>query len=218
MGSNKCLAAILTVAALCSCGIYSMAIQEVPTTQSTLLDQSKVKLGIYIESLCSDSRRFFLHQFQPAYKLIGEIIEPHIIPFGKARVLGEGRMVCQHGSRECEGNRRMACVLARGRNQSDAIETIGCLFGQQNSPKDCITKYLPGASHDDIQNCTTSNESYVMMSEAEKQTGRLDYVPHLTFNGDSSEDIQRELESNLRDFVCNLYNGTKPHGCMADLI
>lgn len=172
-----------------------------------------IELGVYFESLCPDSRRFFVNQLVPTFKQIGKIIKPTLIPFGHARVLGNNKMVCQHGARECEGNRLMACIIARESDSLSVIETIGCIIGNKVAPKDCVTKHLPNASFDDIDRCKASDESYQMMIEFEKLTGKPDYIPKLTLNGQYSEDIQSELEFNLKNFVCKNYNGTKPSQC-----
>lgn len=176
-------------------------------------DGGKVKLGVYMESLCPDSKRFFLKQLVPTYRLIGNIIEPTIIPFGHARVLGNNKMVCQHGKKECEGNRRMACIQSRSTSCKEQIETIACLFEAKDSVEDCIKKNMPGSNYEDIETCTSSDESYKMMVEAEKETGRVGYVPHLTVDGKYDHQIQEGAEFDLKNFICNHYNGTKPEEC-----
>lgn len=181
----------------------------------TVAADHKVKIGVFIESLCPDSKRFFNNQLEPTFKEIGQIIEPTIVPFGHARILGNNKMICQHGWRECEGNRQMACILARAKTMSESIETISCIFERAETPRDCISKYMPNASFDDIEKCKSSDESYQMMNVAANQTGQVDYVPHLTYNGEHSEEIQTEMENNLKDFVCKKCNGTKPAACGA---
>lgn len=175
----------------------------------------KVKIGVYYESLCPDSRRFFLRQLMPVYKEIGSIFEPELVPFGHARILGPNKMVCQHGSRECEGNRLAACIQAKSSNESDAINTIACLFDRKMAPKDCLVKNLPYITYEDIENCKSSNDSFSMMENNEKLTGQVNYIPKLTLNGQYSEDIQNELENDLKSTICKNYNGTKPAACIS---
>lgn len=172
-------------------------------------------VGAYVESLCPDSRRFFSRQLVPTNRELGRLFQVRIVPFGHARVLGSNKMVCQHGQRECDGNRKMACVLARAKNQSEAIETLGCMFEALDEWKECVKKHMPMVkSVDEIDACSKNDESYKMMIEAEKETGRVDYVPHLTLNGKHDDDIQSELEHSLKKLVCQQYRGEpKPETC-----
>ena len=173
------------------------------------------QVGVYIESLCPDSRRLFRTQVVPANRQIGSIFKIKIVPFGHARTIGNNKMICQHGERECDGNRKMACSLARAANQSQSIELIGCMFqSYMGAWRDCVKQWLPGVSTDEIDTCSKGDESYKMMIEAEKETGRADYIPHLTLNGKYDQDIQNDLENNMISVICRLYKGgSKPDAC-----
>lgn len=46
----------------------------------------KVKVSVYYEALCSDSRFFILKQLVPAYESIPDYIELDFVPYGKAEV------------------------------------------------------------------------------------------------------------------------------------
>lgn len=196
--------ALATVATLCAIStVILTSVEAAP----------KVKIGAYVESLCPDSRRFILDQLIPAANELDGIMDVNIVPFGKARTLGQGKMICQHGARECDGNRLQACVLAYGKSQLERDATIGCLFRGQESARDCVSKYLKGVTYEQVEKCKTSEESYRLMELAEKKTGKLGYVPHLTYNDESSEDIQQQMETNLKGFICDKYTGTKPEAC-----
>lgn len=187
--------------------LYSMALASSIVLAEN--DDTRFKLGVYMESLCPDTRRFFLRQLVPTYREIGSIMDLKLVPFGHARTLGNNRMICQHGPRECEGNRRMACLLARSANkQSQVVETFGCLFEQEETAKECVNKHMPGVDFDQLEKCTTGDESYQLMVQAEKDTGRVSYVPKLTENGQYSEDIQERLENQLKETVCKQYKGS----------
>lgn len=177
--------------------------------------EARVTLGVFYESRCPDSKRFFLKQLVPAYKDIGNITKLQLVPFGHARVLSKDKMICQHGARECEGNRLMACVQAHGsQHQAQVVDTLGCLFENKLAPKSCVEKHLPTVSYDDIERCKSSDESAALMLEFEKLTGQPDYVPKLTIDGQHSEEIQDEAEHRLKAYVCRLYKGAdKPLAC-----
>lgn len=173
----------------------------------------QVEVGIYYESLCPDSRSFFLRQLLPVYKEIGSIIRPVLVPFGHARIVGQDKIICQHGPKECEGNRLAACIQSRSPDDGAAINTIGCLFDRKMSTKECIERNLVNVSFDDIDKCKNSNDSFNMMRGFETRTGQAEYIPKLTLNGDYSEEIQNNLEFHLKTTVCKNYNGTKPVAC-----
>lgn len=173
-----------------------------------------IQLGVYFESLCPDSKRFFLDQLIPAYNDIGGIMQLNLVPFGHARVLGPNKMICQHGARECDGNRLMACIATQpGATDKNSLETIGCVFESKNAPEECVNKYLGADSYSEVEKCKNSTDSYRLMVTYAAETGRPSYVPHLKFNGEHSEAIQEGLEFNLKRYVCEHFNGTKPNGC-----
>lgn len=185
----------------------------VGASTSTVRADEKLKLGVFIESLCPDSRRFFVRQLVPTYRLIGDLFEPNIVPFGHARVQSSTRMICQHGQRECQGNRRMACIRARATNTSQQVETIGCLFENQSTPKECVERNMANVTWKDIDDCSGAPESMRMMEQFEKETGRVSYIPHLTLDGRHDEAIQEGAEHDLKNFICKNYQGSKPQAC-----
>lgn len=46
----------------------------------------KIKISVYYEALCSDSRFFILKQLVPAYETIPDYIDLDLVPYGKAKV------------------------------------------------------------------------------------------------------------------------------------
>lgn len=158
----------------------------------------KVKLSLFFESKCPDSRRFIVDQLIPTYQTLNGSMELDFVPFGKARTLGQNRMICQHGPSECQGNRFMACILARSSNQTANLLAIGCLFDWNKTEKDCTTEHLGKAvDYEDLQRCSKSEESYTMMQDYEKRTGRISYVPRIEINGKQTGDFEADCEHDL---------------------
>lgn len=182
--------------------------------QSTNTSQ-KLKLTVYHESLCPDSRRFFLEQLVPTYRKIGPYIDLISIPFGHARTIQPDKMICQHGARECQRNRLMACIQTKGsNNMTEIVESLGCLFLGEESPKDCLNKHMPSVDYDQtIQTCQKSQESYKLMEEYEKLTGRIGYVPKITLNDEYSEEIQEKCENHLLEHLCKNLTQQQPEAC-----
>lgn len=124
-------------------------------------------------------------------------------------------MICQHGYRECEGNKLFGCMLAQaGSNDSEILESIGCIFENKSTSKECIEKHMLKVSYNNIELCTkNTTQTHEMMLKFEQMTGRVNYVPHLTINGETSDEIQQEAEWNLKNYICKIYKGNKPEDC-----
>ncbi|CAB0009539.1 unnamed protein product [Nesidiocoris tenuis] len=76
----------------------------------------RLHIDVFYESLCSDSRDFFINQLRPTILELAAYIDVDLIPYGKAKttILPDTRITstCQHGHEECYGNRIHACALA----------------------------------------------------------------------------------------------------------
>lgn len=64
--------------------------------------QVPTQISIYYETLCPDSRRFFLHQLAPTYEKLNRFMDVELIPYGHANVSyprHDNKPVfhCQHG-------------------------------------------------------------------------------------------------------------------------
>lgn len=177
-------------------------------------EPKKVHLGVFFESRCPDSRQFVVEQLEPLVKNseFASILELTLVPFGKARIIGQDNMICQHGPRECEGNRLMACVDKYGQNPVEVVSTIACIFNF-GDPEECVSNSLKNVTFATIDQCKVAKESFDLMVKFEQMTGKLSYVPHVTVNGQWSEEIQSECEQNLKSCVCKHYKGTKPSKC-----
>lgn len=180
---------------------------QMEETKSSKVDaKDKMELSVYYESLCPDSRRFFINQLGPVYAELSDYIDLDLVPFGHARILGTNKMVCQHGPRECNGNRLMACTQDRkinGSKQDEILATLTCYFSTAEY-ENCVTKFLPGVKYEDLEKCANSEVSFKMMTENEVSTGRVSYVPHIKINRRYSEETQ-DCEMDLKGCVCNYY-------------
>lgn len=72
----------------------------------------KVNLSLYYESLCPYSARFIVNQLDKIFSngLIS-IVDLQLFPYGNAKVLSDGEIICQHGSYECLLNTVEACAI-----------------------------------------------------------------------------------------------------------
>lgn len=172
----------------------------------------KVQLEVNFEMRCPDSSRFFLDQALPTYSQLQNIIELKLIPFGKARTSGT-KLFCQHGPRECDLNRLVACVDSKSSNKLPVVLFIHCLFEGLSSHNVCLNRYLPALNYEDIDKCAKGQESFSMMQEFERITGRITYVPRIAVNGKWSSIVQEKAETSLKSYICEVYQGPKPEVC-----
>lgn len=95
------------------------------------------QISLYYESICPDSRIFFLKHLYPTYKKLNRYMDVELVPFGKANVSyprhdNKPEFFCHHGPRECYGNRVQACVIEMLKNTDLSIEYVHCMFKQDN--------------------------------------------------------------------------------------
>ena len=70
----------------------------------------KLKLSVYFESLCPDSRLFITRQLTPTYAVLNKIFDIDLVPYGNSNwsyseTSKEVFFQCQHGQLECQGNK-----------------------------------------------------------------------------------------------------------------
>ncbi len=69
----------------------------------------KVKLGVYLESLCPDSKSFINKQLTPTFNILSQIFDIDLVPFGNSKytynTTKEVLFKCQNGFQEYFGNK-----------------------------------------------------------------------------------------------------------------
>lgn len=115
----------------------------------------KVKVTVYYEALCSDSRFFILKQLVPAYETIPEYVELDLVPYGKAQVSirivinkiilcyslfqtieenGKITFKCQHAALECLANKIHACGIHYITDPALQLKYIACMIDDNMIP------------------------------------------------------------------------------------
>lgn len=192
----------------CSTTIPSQIVSGSPTEE----EAGKTKLTIFYESLCPDCKVFFINQLVPTYSKLWPFIEPVLLPFGNAKVVNETLIKCQHGPKECAGNRLMACVQDRGTKGAtggwlDVMHTLDCLF-KGNQAKQCVETHLSPVPFEDVKSCSESQESFDMMVKFAGQSKEINYVPWINVNDLHSAQIQKECEFGLFNCLCKRLEGS----------
>lgn len=184
-------------------------------------DVTPPTLTVYGESLCPYTILFIiqnlikLSEFPAKDKLVSSF---EFIPFGNAEetdgsVEGSRKFKCQHGEKECYGNKLQNCAFKYLDNKS-AFEYLSCFsqsvktIGRDKADLNEITQKCSESSKEIIE-CSSSSEGDELLHDAGVRTGDHEYVPYVIFNGVHDEDIQNKAQDDLLGFLCE-YN--KSHG------
>ncbi|KAF5281200.1 hypothetical protein FQA39_LY17840 [Lamprigera yunnana] len=191
--------------------------------QSSLqVKQDTLKVSVYYESLCPDSIRFITSQLHPSYSKIGTSLELDLVPYGKAtHNLLNGKWVfdCQHGERECQGNKYQACGLAQDISQQQKIDFVDCIMGSFNPSSEttvinCASKF--GLSGNDILECGKSQQGDELLAKYGDQTHavqpKITFVPTIIFNDVYDVNSQWSAIFNFISTACKFLEN-KPSGC-----
>ncbi|CAL7938716.1 unnamed protein product [Xylocopa violacea] len=191
--SSSCsLAAILAVAILGHGAL--VASDELSST---------LNVGVYYESLCGDSIRFFKNQLVPSYDSVKDYVKFTFVPYGKASQArdprtNEWKFSCQHGPAECEGNMAQACGIHAIQNGEPAekvqqltVSLLGCVMSARYPPTSvpqCAKKAgLSEQTQQSIAQCIAGPLAKELLAANGDQTNalqpKLSFVPTVTVNG-----------------------------------
>lgn len=89
------------------------------SSSSSTTSAGRVRLQVFVEALCVDSKRFVLEELVPAYHaLTSRAVQLEMVVFGNARIVGgraagkgEVEVECQHGPAECDANSYEQCAI-----------------------------------------------------------------------------------------------------------
>ncbi|XP_076655369.1 gamma-interferon-inducible lysosomal thiol reductase [Halictus rubicundus] len=193
--------------------------QVITLSQKDEWTQQKVRIAVYYEALCPDSRSFFMKQLLPTYHKIPNIIVVELIPYGKATTVKTDRgykFMCQHGPIECNANIIHACSIHILKNSSSQLEYISCMIKNNLEPVNimeiCARKM--NADYKEIFKCFTGEKGKELLAKYGEQTNllqpRISFVPTITINGNS--DHQARILKNLLQEVC-LHLKVVPESC-----
>ena len=186
----------------------------------------RVNFTLYFESLCGGCRDFIKTQYYPTFKLIGSIMNVHLVPYGNAQETQEGGKwvyYCQHGEEECIGNLIETCSMYLNPNASVYFPFIHCIETSSLNPRtaapSCAQQY--GLDYSKIQSCASGDLGNSLQHEMALKTQALNpphtYVPWVTLEGVHNDDIQNKAEFNLLGLICAAYEGSpKPQACQED--
>ncbi|KPJ02238.1 Gamma-interferon-inducible lysosomal thiol reductase [Papilio xuthus] len=178
-------------------------------------DDNKVKIAVYYEALCPDSKRFIVSQLAPVWRDFRGAVKVKLVPYGKAthdKVDGKWQFTCQHGPDECYGNKVQACILKdRSLQDTDKMELVMCLMGNASPDKSldtCLGQVNKSNNSDKIKRCASGEQGDALLASYGDKTDLvqrpLSFVPTIIINEKFDQAIQDQAVNDLRGVVCRV--------------
>ncbi|KAB2038750.1 hypothetical protein ERO13_D03G142000v2 [Gossypium hirsutum] len=188
------------------------------STISLPSDSRKVSLTLYYESLCPYSANFIVNYLP---KLFNEdlisIVDLRLVPWGNAKLKGNGTFDCQHGPTECLLNTVEACAIDAWPKLNDHFPFIYCVENLELERKpleweSCFKKL--GLESKPVNDCYNSGLGQKLDLQYAAETSALEpphtYVPWVVVDG---QPLYEDYE-NYISYVCKAYKGANmPKAC-----
>ncbi|XP_069985912.1 GILT-like protein 1 [Penaeus vannamei] len=181
-------------------------------------EAAKVKVTVFYEALCPDSRNFITTQLYPVWNELKNITELDINAYGKAHEQGTGdesTLRCQHGPRECAANAMLTCAKKYISDEQKLMDFTNCLMEKKRgilSATECAR--VAGVGLTDVARCHHTAEGEALQREIGERQRQLDpslyYVPWILINDDFTENQLTAAQANLREVICEVYEGECP--------
>ncbi|XP_059055034.1 gamma-interferon-inducible lysosomal thiol reductase-like [Achroia grisella] len=207
----RCLMFMVLLVVLC--GAYAKKKQ----------DDNKVKIAVYYESLCPDSKRFITSQLAPVWRDFRGAVKVKLVPYGKSthdKINGKWQFNCHHGPDECYGNKIQSCILKdRSLADTDKMELVICLMSQSSPDKSldtCLTQINKQSEGDKLKGCANGDQGDGLLATYGDKTDSvqrpLSFVPTVIINEKFDQAIQDEAFKDLKAVVCRVATN-KPSVC-----
>lgn len=165
----------------------------------------KLKISLYISSLCKDSKRFLTEKFYSAYQELKDYLDVEFIPWGKAK-RDEAGIKCQFGEADCKANKIQSCALhLMGNDQRRQVEYLACefvnMFSTQGSYQ-CVEG--AGLSGLLVQECAELGLGDALQRVAEQKTAAIPmhFVPTIVYSNHFDQQIQDMAFADFRKTTC----------------
>ncbi|KAK7086988.1 hypothetical protein SK128_026650 [Halocaridina rubra] len=179
-----------------------------------------LRVAVYYEALCPDSRHFIMKQLTPAFQKLKDIMDVSLVPYGKAHTFESGVKItfsCQHGPPECQANMVHACVTNIVRDMTKQLSIVHCMIDKNFQPmvvgQKCVEKYEE--NWQSVEECVNNDKGVGIMKHMGDMTQSLNppvtFIPTITING--SQEDQKNILKDLHRVLCKRYKGPKPKSC-----
>lgn len=180
-------------------------------------------IKVYIESLCPDTLRFINYSFKNFYNLKNKYdlySSLTFVPYGNAYESsssknGQREFSCQHGEKECHGNRILNCAIEY-LTIDISEQFILCFAGNITKSgrmsadlNDLSSKCLKEIVNDDentinkINDCASSSEGDELLHIAGEDTKSHSRIPYILVNNEHED--KNNAEFDLIGYMCK-YN------------
>lgn len=166
-------------------------------------DPGKVKIAVYYESLCPDSKQFVTNTLARSFD--PNIMTVRFIPFGKAQISPDGEEYeCQHGDLECARNRIQACALEWLNTDTFRVSYVYCALNNitMDGQQQCVEAH--GVSWSDTLMCTSNPSGKQLMvlhgQDTGTNAGGPTFIPTIVINEKYSEENQNKALYGLSTF------------------
>ncbi|CAH0599424.1 unnamed protein product [Chrysodeixis includens] len=178
-------------------------------------DEQKVKIAVYYESLCPDSKRFITAQLAPVWRDFRGVVKVKLVPYGKSthdKINGKWQFNCHHGPDECYGNKIQSCILKdRSLQDTEKMELIICLMGQANPDKSidtCLTEVNKQSESVKLKRCASTEQGDNLLASYGDKTDNvqrpLTFVPTIVINEKFDQAVQDEAFTDLKKVICRV--------------
>uniref|UniRef100_A0A1B6GR66 Saposin A-type domain-containing protein n=1 Tax=Cuerna arida TaxID=1464854 RepID=A0A1B6GR66_9HEMI len=186
------------------------------------LEEKPLTLTLYYESYCGDCILFIENQLSVAWQLFQDNIWLDMVPFGKAKKINlrdpGSKYSCQHGPKECLGNKLHACAILQACGESG---TLKCAPEQLSHVIDYIlcAEKIPNQHKATLQcaksqsldpeaiiQCATSHQGDQLHSHYGNRTNSfthgelIKFVPTVAFDGEQDIFAVYDLVSEICKF------------------
>jgi interferon gamma-inducible protein 30 len=171
-----------------------------------------LKIDIYIESLCPDSRNFVLKSFRnfQAFPNRAQLADVTFYSFGNAIEKLDGSkwvFECQHGENECLGNTIHSCAQAR--LEKDAYNNfLICIFNDIGKTRLDFKRSLSNCLNNtelvgQILQCANSKEGNELHHRMARLTpAEHTYVPWVTVDGKHNKNVEDMIMLDMVKYLC----------------
>uniref|UniRef100_A0A8D8WZG4 Gamma-interferon-inducible lysosomal thiol reductase n=1 Tax=Cacopsylla melanoneura TaxID=428564 RepID=A0A8D8WZG4_9HEMI len=191
---------------------------------ASVIPKIPIKVSVYYEALCPDSRNFILHQLVPTYERGPRIVDYELVPYGKAKteeLVPPGnhyKFQCQHGSVECYANKIHSCAARYVSKKTTLLKFVACMINDNMEPEqvamDCAREHAIDVSP--ILLCAQGPEGEILLKNYGEMTAALrpkvSFIPTILINGNQYN--QARILKNLWSSVCDLFpQNVQPEEC-----
>ncbi|XP_073957737.1 gamma-interferon-inducible lysosomal thiol reductase-like protein [Choristoneura fumiferana] len=196
-------------------------IVELEDDKFNIHKQDKVKVRVYYEALCPDSKHFFMRHLWPVTEKLSEFLEIALIPYGKATTKeenGQYYFQCQHGETECYANKIHACSIETIGNMTMSVEFTECMISDNNDPDEALSRCAKSMNVDPepISTCANNNLGSALLMKYGADTHIINpyFIPTVTLNGSKPKQTLPAILKNFLLEVCKRIAMPLPPPCL----